>query len=181
MNIYCSPRSGQSGREAVYALLEYAVNAEYGIALPRIEKTHNGKPYFPDMPEIHFSLSHAATHVLCAVARLPVGADIESPRTVSERAIKYYCSSEELALFDPLDLWVLKESHVKLVGGTLALIKHIRFSRTDYRIIAPDENETSKLYHIECCRAAISTYGDHPPDSITMVPTPSTPPSLLGA
>jgi 4'-phosphopantetheinyl transferase len=54
----------------------------YGAALPAVKKHRTGKPYFPDRPDIFFSLSHTSTHVLCAVASTPVGVDIEAIRPV---------------------------------------------------------------------------------------------------
>jgi len=153
--------------------------------MPEIKKTPNGKPYFPDRPDIHFSLSHSRTHVLCALSGAPVGVDIESPRQISKRAVGYFCSPGELALFDPLDLWVLKESYVKLIGGTFALIKASRFSRVGGRIIAPEfapefaaefapefapeKPVMARLYGIGGCRAAVCSVGECPAVSIELV------------
>lgn len=129
MRIFCASRDGRSGAEAAYALLGSAFRTLYEGAVPEIKKTANGKPFFPDRPEIHFSLSHSRTHVLCAVSPAPVGVDIESPRDISARAVNYFSSPYEQELFEPLDLWVLKESFIKLIGGTLALMKTLRFSQ----------------------------------------------------
>ena len=169
LKIFYTPFFGRSGSAAVYSLLEHAFANEYGGALPQVKKTPNGKPYFPDRPDVHFSLSHARTHVLCAISDAPVGADIESPRHISERAISYFCSSEELVFFDPIDLWVLKESYIKLIGGTLPLVKKLRFSCENNKIIPPDNSSISKLYRIENCHAAVSTYGKYLPDSIELI------------
>jgi len=141
-----------------------------GEPIPEIQKTPNGKPYFPDRPDVYFSLSHSRTHVLCALSDKPVGVDIESPRTISERAVIYFCSNEELALFDPLDLWVLKESYVKLFGETMAMIKSLRFSRDGDRIVAPDKSVISKLYRSGDYRAAVCSIYEAPPDSIEPAP-----------
>ena len=168
MKIYCVPHDGKNGSETVYKLLEHAFRTEYGAALPEIKKTPSGKPFFPLRPDVHFSLSHSKTHVLCAVSRAPVGVDIEAPRRISERAVKYFCSPEELRLFDPLDLWVLKESYIKLVGLTLPAVKTLRFSRQGDTIIAPDESAASKLYSIGDCRAAVSTFGGELPESVAL-------------
>jgi len=167
MNIYFAPYEDRNGSIAVRSLLENAFMAEYREILPKIEKTPSGKPYFPDKPDIHFSLSHSKTHVLCVLADVPVGADTESPRRITERAVRYFCSREELREFDALDLWVLKESYIKLVGGTLVLMKSLRFSRTDGVISAPDRGVESKLYRIGDCRVAVSALGEIPPDNIS--------------
>ena len=154
----------QSGSATAYALLAHLVRTEYGIALPRIEKTENGKPFFPDRPDIHFSLSHTAAHVLCAVSSSPVGVDIEAERVPRAGLERYFCSDEELALFDWLDLWVLKESCIKLLGGRLLLIKKLRFSRDGDEIIAPDPGVHSRLYRdVAGCRMAVCALGESPP------------------
>ena len=137
--------------------------------MPEIKKTPNGKPYFPARPDIHFSLSHTRTHVLCALSDNPAGADIESPRNISKRAVRFFCSPAELTMFDLFDLWVLKESYIKLIGGTLMNIKSLRFSRVNGKIVTQDENAISKLYRIGDCRAAVSSYGTEPPDSIELI------------
>ena len=169
LKIFCTPICGQSSSSVAYALLEHAFRTEYSGLIPEIKKTPNGKPYFPDRPEIHFSLSHARTHALCALSDKQVGADIESPRIISERVIQFFCSPEERSFFDPLDLWVLKESYIKLIGGTLALVKKIRFSFENNRIITPDGLSYSKLYSIGACRAAVSAYSENFPNSIELI------------
>ena len=170
MKLICMPRGETDGSASVYALLEHAFRAEYGSALPEIKKTPNGKPYFPERPDIHFSLSHGKTHVLCALAHFPVGADIESPRHISERAVNYFALPEELALFDPLDLWVLKESYIKLTGSTLASVKTLRFTRKNEKITAPNESAVSKLYNVGGCRAAVCAFCETPlPESIELI------------
>jgi len=172
MDIYCMPRHGRDGSEAVYSLLGYVFTAKgYGEILPEIKKTPNGKPYFPERPDIHFSLSHTKTHVLCALSYNPVGVDIESPRRISDRAVRYFCTPDELAGFDPLDLWVIKESYIKLLGVTLTAVKDLRFSREGNAIIASDTAATVKLYRFGDsegdCRAAVSTFGGVPPEVVS--------------
>ena len=190
MKIYCAPLDGGNGSKQAYSLLEKMFRAEYGGALPVINKTPNGKPFFPERPEIHFSLSHAGTHVLCALSDTPIGVDIESPREISPRAVSYFCSEEELRFFDPLDLWVFKESYIKLIGGVLTMVKSVRFSLVseyagvDCNVIksaavsvtakkdgaaAVGEPAASWLYRVGDCRAAVSAFGDKPPCSIELI------------
>ena len=169
MEIYVAPRREVGGSEAVYSLLARLFFEKYGGELPAIEKTKNGKPFFPDLPGVHFSLSHARTHVLCALSGHPIGADIESPRPVSDKAIRYFCLPGELNLFEPLDLWVLKESYIKLIGGTLVDAKKIRFSREGDKVSASDKNVIIKLYRIGECHAAVSSLGESPPDTVLQI------------
>ena len=169
MKLYCTTIHNQTGSDTVYALLEYAFMAEFGDHLPEIKKTPNGKPFFPARPDIHFSLSHSKTHVLCALSDAPVGVDIESPRQISKRAVRYFCSPEELALFDPLDLWVLKESYIKLIGETLPLVKELRFTRDGDMIATHDKSAAARLYSIDGCHVAVSTFDANFPGSIVLI------------
>ena len=171
VKIYCAPCAKSSGSATVYALLEYAFLIEHGGSIPKIKKTPNGKPYFPKRLDIHFSLSHTKSHVLCALSGDPVGVDIESRRRISKRAESFFISPCENSLFHPLDLWVLKESYLKLKGWTLPSVRTMRFSREGDRIFAPDASVLSKLYHIAGCHAAASTTGNTLPDSIELVPS----------
>ena len=169
--IYCTPRGNKGGSDAVYELLEHAYLAEYCGELPEIRKSIHGKPYFPDYPDIHFSLSHAMTHVLCALSGSPVGCDIESPRKISCRVLDFFATPEELSMFEPLELWVLKESYVKLYGRTIASIRGLRFSREGGKIITPDVGVTARLYDIgkSGCRAAVCCLDEIIPDSVLLI------------
>ena len=170
MRIFCSIIGESGGSESVYSLLKYAYRLVYGETLPEIKKTANGKPYFPEKPDIHFSLSHSKTHVLCGLSASPIGVDIETPRHLNEKVKKYFVSPEELLLFDPLELWVLKESYIKLLGETIGMARHIQFSLDGKKIIPPGENVFSKLYRIEACCAAVSSFEAEPAETIEIVP-----------
>ena len=172
MKLCCMEKKELSGSPAAYRLLEHMILNGHGIPMPEVHKTANGKPYFPARPDLHFSISHSLTHVLCAVGDSPVGCDIESPREVSRRVMDYAASADELKLFDFLDLWVLKESYIKLFGLTLLSMKKHHFSVCNGVISAPDPLVFCKLYKdIPGCPAAIcSTSGQFPdtPDIITL-------------
>ena len=168
MRIFCCPHN-KSGHDTVYALLKYAYFDMYGKDLPEIGKSENGKPYFVENTGVHFSLSHCKTHVLCGISSNPIGVDIESPRSISKKAERFYCVPGELELFNPLDLWVLKESYIKLIGGIMPMAKTFRFSKQNGCIITPDEHVFSKLYQIEGCIAAVSSLYINPPDKIEYV------------
>lgn len=64
-------------------LLRYALRDEYGLTeLPRIETGKKGKPFFPDRPDLQFSLSHCETAVACALDCTPIGVDVQELRSV---------------------------------------------------------------------------------------------------
>ena len=169
MKLFCAPHEN-SGHDTVYALLKFAFIEMYGENPPIIGKSENGKPYFIGNVDVHFSLSHCKTHVFCGLSSSPIGVDIESPRKISERTEKFFCSPDERKMFLPLELWVLKESYVKLKGGILPMMKTIRFLKQNDEIIAPDKDVVSKLYCVEGCRAAVSSLNVKPPDTIKYVP-----------
>ena len=114
-------------------LLLKAALARQGIeSLPEIEYQKGGKPYFKDLPNLFFNLSHSGSRALCTLSDSPVGCDIEkisAPRmNVAKRCFcseeyRHICSlpegKEQAELF--FRYWVLKESFVKAVGAGLGL------------------------------------------------------------
>ena len=77
-------RCGQSHAEqhdAAYALLTSAAaaaGADPGT-VGTVARTGTGKPFFPDAPALHFSLSHTPGLVVCAIGDRPCGAVGEIP------------------------------------------------------------------------------------------------------
>lgn len=151
-------------KDAAYALLEKTYFLLYGKSMPAIQRTKVGKPYFADCSETHFSLSHSKTHVMCAFSKDLIGVDIESPRKLSDRAIMYFSTERERMIFEPLDLWVLKESYVKMLGGTVTMVRNIEITMEKGKIIAPITDVNMALYHFEDCAAALSSKCFEPPD-----------------
>ena len=117
-----------------YLLLRMALWEQRGWRdLPRIEVDELGKPFFPDHPDTHFSLSHTAgaaaaalagcflslSHTegaaLLALSDAPVGADIERVRPVSVRAMERIAGVRTEAAF--FRSWVRREARVKRTGS----------------------------------------------------------------
>jgi len=165
MRLFWSPREHENSAVLVRALLRRAVFEMYGISLPNIEKTALGKPFFPTRPDIHFSLSHAKTCVLCAVGASPVGADVETVRPLRSGVAEKLCSPEELEDFGFFELWVMRESYYKLFGGSGINFRDIRFRRVNEGILAPDKNVYVRLFDTAaCCTAAVCSIGLIPED-----------------
>lgn len=163
MRAFFTERRSPSGSRDVRSLLRYAIREMYGIPLPAIDKTEAGKPLFPDRPEIHFSLSHSKRHVMCAVGDAPVGADIEEERPLSRRLVERYSTPEELSQFEFLELWVLKESRLKLMGGTLPGLRSVHFKRGKDGILCPDPGASARLWLPEAgVYAAVCCLGPPP-------------------
>jgi phosphopantetheinyl transferase len=169
MKLLCAPRGPLSGSEAALSLLRYGVRETCGIELPRIEKSPLGKPFFPERPDIFFSLSHTKTHVLAAVSGTPVGVDVETRRPVLPGVPGRVCAPEELLQFDFFELWVLKESFVKVSGNSRVDPRSIRFGRDGERIVTPDVSVRARLFTtVPGCAAAVCAEGGGIPDELGM-------------
>ena len=106
-------------------ILAEALKREYQMsALPRIEKTESGKPYFADYPEIQFNYSHCRTMAVCVLSSARTGIDIETIRPFHERTARRFCCDREwnwLKGQEDQDLawiriWTLKEAYLKYTG-----------------------------------------------------------------
>lgn len=110
---------GEDGKKLDWPLLAAACKRVWGWdALPPVERSGRGKPFFPDQPDKCFSLSHSGGYALCALSDGPVGADIERVRPLRERLLDDCLSEGEKAAFDGawpsfFRIWTLKESWVK--------------------------------------------------------------------
>lgn len=104
---------------------------------PLIERGEHGKPFAPELPNLHFNLSHAGPHVLLAFARnQAVGIDVERcDRRVSIEGLahRFFAPREAQALteqplsrqrFAFLRLWTHKEAVLKAIGQGLGFGLH---------------------------------------------------------
>ena len=116
------------GKGDAYALLSALLADEVGLEPTReIRRTETGKPYFPDYPDLQFSLSHSGGLSLCALGEEAIGADIERIRPRSLKLPRYALGDREYAWFegrgsrweDFYTLWTLKEARVKCTGEGL--------------------------------------------------------------
>ena len=90
-----------------------------------IQRSENGKPFLKDRSDIFFSVSHTNTTLFIAVSDENIGIDAEQmDRDVHFLPIvKRFPLAEQKEmknLSDFLRHWVVKESAVKWLGGTLA-------------------------------------------------------------
>ena len=173
MDLYYTELINGDGRKTVRSLLKYAVKTSFNIEAPEIKKDKWGKPYFEECSHIHFSLSHGKTHVLCGVDTMPLGVDVETIRPLRPGVRERVCASQELAVFDFFDLWVLKESYIKCLGHTNLSLNQIIFSKKSSSPAKP----ACPLPHLTCsifkdfpgCSAVLCCENNNIPDSITYV------------
>lgn len=84
----------------------------------------HGKPYLPEHPEVHFSISHCKEAAGCLVADRPCGLDIERIRKAKDDLVRHTMNPEEAeSIFaSPFPdiaftrLWTQKEAVLKLKG-----------------------------------------------------------------
>ncbi|MBQ0080061.1 MAG: 4'-phosphopantetheinyl transferase superfamily protein [Alistipes sp.] len=130
-----------------YGLREKDMIYGYGV---------NGKPFFKNAPEIHFSISHSSTKVAVAFSDKEVGCDIEQIATFDMDVAKSFFSDREyLEIMSMPALeernreffryWTLKESYVKATGQGFSLSsKAFTIARNESKFVCID-NITSKI------------------------------------
>ena len=101
--------------------------------LLKVEKTSLGKPYFPNFPKLHLSISHSGAYWVCALSQVEVGVDIQEHaihknETRQEAAVRFakmarrffhpveakYVEAESFYRF--FGVWAARESYVKYTG-----------------------------------------------------------------
>ena len=117
------------------ALKDYNCRMSLGLSPELIDGIETrrgkyGKPYFPGLPDIHFSITHSRDCWACAMAEEAVGVDMEFLER--KRDIKYlsiakrYFTEEEQRFTEAhgvkgfFQIWVRKEAYVKYIGRGLA-------------------------------------------------------------
>lgn len=121
-------------------------------------ENRNGKPFFPDLPDLHFNLSHSGTIAMAALSDHEIGCDIERIRKIELAVAKRFFASREyenlqeqpsveaqMNLF--FRLWTLKESYLKATGYGLAYPMHdFEICFTDNGV-APVQGPDDKQYY----------------------------------
>lgn len=85
----------QSG--AAFLLLEELCREKAGIEqIPEFALSPNGKPYFRELPRLHFNMSHCRDAVMCVISDMPAGCDIEPiPECINEDVMNLIFTREE--------------------------------------------------------------------------------------
>lgn len=89
---------------------------DYKTAITKEGK--HGKPFFEDS-DIYFNVSHSGEYVACAYGDKEVGVDIQKNKELKDNLVKRI-SHEKDDTVNPLAIWVIKESYVKLLGQGLS-------------------------------------------------------------
>jgi len=165
-----APGRGRSAESAAaWSLLLFALRRERGLdALPAIALDASGKPYFPTVSDICFSLSHTRGYVLCALSSVPVGADVQVVSDRDARFASRLMSERERAEFSLHELWCLREAVYKLCGR--GSMRSMPFRREGGVIAPPFDGVECRLYaDIPGCACAAAAYADTFPDTLVEV------------
>lgn len=145
-------QSHRAGHFTAAALLGEALHRDFGLPHVRIARSGLEKPVLLHSG-LHMNLSHCKGLAVCAVGRLPLGTDCESPRTVRESLLPRICSASETAEilasehreFAFSRLWTLKEAFAKYTGaGIRTPFDRLPFSAGDtVRFCHPDAGRVS--------------------------------------
>ncbi len=124
---------------AAYLLLRYALRKDYHIAdIPQFSYGAYGKPYFQEMPDLHFNISHTDGAVMCGICKKSeVGVDVQRYTKINDISYDIFLTDKEQwevkkrgnQNSDLIRLWALKEAYLKCTGvGLHAGINKINFS-----------------------------------------------------
>lgn len=119
-------------------LLSLALYEEKGIVYERedIVKNQWGKPRLKKHLHIHYNITHSNNLLMCAIADVDVGIDVEKIREFNYCAALKVCSGDELYCINNgadkdrafFKYWTLKESYVKAIGiGISYSMKEVNF------------------------------------------------------
>ncbi|MBQ8830637.1 MAG: 4'-phosphopantetheinyl transferase superfamily protein [Oscillospiraceae bacterium] len=142
-------------RSDVYKLLERAFESVFEMPAPVVAIDKNGKPYFPERTDVHFSLSHSGEYIMCALSKDKVGADIQKAQQISDKMTKRVFTENELDRADSLSLWCLKECFIKLKGKLDRPYKEIEFLESENAFCGPDDTWGMVINEIEGYAAAV--------------------------
>lgn len=118
-------RPEEASREALRLLASLLRDVLHVDGLPKIDTTPSGKPWFPELPDVHFSISHCDSAVMVALSSSPVGCDIEDVQSdCPAELLELTCTPAERQAIEsspdpPLEftkIWTRKEAGIKRLG-----------------------------------------------------------------
>lgn len=149
-------------RSLAAALALNAALKDYDLEEKKMEYVagEQGKPFFRDHPEIHFSLSHSGDYAICSIGTKEIGNDIEWVRGRKERVAERFFAAQELAWIQNAGsaaekdarffrIWTMKESFLKVTGLGMS------FPLKDFAIIMENDEPSlrqqlnAETYHIK--------------------------------
>lgn len=120
-------------KQELSLLAKRFVSFKAGINLA-MSKTENGKPYFKELPDFHFNISHTKGGLAIAFSDKPVGVDTEKLRTPNIRVAERFFTKKENEYIKQnpyhrfFEIWTKKEAFIKKNGLSL---KNLSSAKTD--------------------------------------------------
>lgn len=126
-----------------YCALQKELQTHGFDTLPPLTYSSFGRPYFPDYPQIQFSISHSGDWVLMALAPHLIGVDVEGLRAIDYSIMSRFFASAEAEWVASAEspcvknerffmVWSMKESYIKAIGKGI-------YQSLDTFAILPDE------------------------------------------
>ena len=130
-------------------LLSYALKKNgFDESKLNVKINEYGKPYFANMNNLFFSISHTATTAVCAISDNEIGVDIEQTDRSNLKLAKRFFSDKDNELINNSDneektfteLWTKKESYAKFKGTTLeSVLKNDSFPEVFFTTFEHDK------------------------------------------
>ncbi len=118
-----------------------------------------GKPTFPDHPDVCFNLSHSGDYVACAIAKAPVGIDIQNERKTIPGMNRTVCPEDNLEVLygteeerhlHILESFSAKEAYLKYTGMGMSLgFSNVHVDREAGTACMADGSDGAFLQRIE--------------------------------
>lgn len=103
-----------------------------------LSKGPHGKPFFKNLPNFHFNISHSGELKVIAVSDSNIGIDIEKLRTPNLSVTRRFCEDEYTYVTQNasptafFEVWTKKEAYLKYLGeGLHAELNSFSVFRTD--------------------------------------------------
>ena len=184
MRIYYTNIEGADESRAMYPGTSSRPGSAFGVsllaeayadytgraALPKIEQLLLHRQVITKVPELHYSVSHSASHVIVALSDSPVGIDTEpESRAVPQDLIEKITTPQEREFLSFLEIWTLRESYYKLTQeGELRSIKIYRHLG---KIVTPRKDVFCKQYkNVPGAVISVCSFKDDFPEEITEIP-----------
>ena len=151
---------------AVYLLLRYGLEREYGITeKPVFEYRERGKPYLQGNEDIYFNFSHCKNAVVCIISAQKTAVDVMDIRKVNQGTIRRTCTEDEKNLLlsstqpdrDFIRIWTRKECYSKFDGRGLLL---------DFSNINENIPEMKNIRTLDLEKCILSYYAEKPVEMI---------------
>jgi len=139
--VYCLPQDESRSTDEKLQQIAQRHSVRLNLSLKgdprclfRVERTAKGKPFFPECPQLHFSVSHSGAYFVCALSDAPVGVDLQEHTRLKRETMENTCQRHRKIakrFFHPVEsrwiewepytrffsVWSARESYVKYTGS----------------------------------------------------------------